>query len=396
MLATGLAMALMATSTGCGAEDERLGSATSELTAASTPIIIAHGLAGWPFHESIKPYLEGLGYTVLMPKVSPFGPVTYRAEELRSKIDTFLDSVGAQQGIIVAHSMGGVDARWLLSPDGLDYDRIAALVTVASPHRGTAIADVVIEGVPWYLQNRVDRLLKAMDLSPEGASDLEALQDLTTGSMASFNDRVGDSPDVQYYSYSSEQTPIQGLNPLLYVSYYMIKSRQGINDGVATREGAKWGHFLGNLNADHADHVGGLGFTSQFDFKGLYAGAIEAAFTNNNDGTYNPTFSKPRPSPSNLESDHDYWNNLNQTQTETVAGATGLVVTFDALTNVELDYDFIHVSDGDGLALPDSPFTGDELAGRVLDVPGDTVTVRLVSDFSVASWGYLATAVSTN
>jgi triacylglycerol lipase len=383
---------------GCSAPDvERVGQSQDALTPADTPIFITHGLAAWPFDASLRAHLESLGYTVFMPKVSPFGPVRHRAEELRAQIDASLDEVGAAEGVVIAHSMGGVDARWLVSPDGLDYDRVPVVVTIASPHRGTAIADAVIDGVPFFLRKRVDRLLKALDLAPEDAAELEALSDLTSSKMATFNEQVRDDPQVEYYSYSSEQKPTGGLNPLLYVSYFIIKSKDGANDGIASVKGAKWGHYLGHRNADHADHVGGLGLKTKFDFRGLYREAIELSFGHHNAGSYTPTFSAaPPPPPAFPESEHAYWNNLDSTESHQLPGADALAVSFDALTEVEEGYDFVHVSDAAGAPVGNSPFTGKQLAGVTLSVPGDTVQIRLQTDFTVTRWGYRVTQVEAS
>jgi len=374
---------------GCSTPNqERLGETRQALDAATTPIIITHGLAGWPFDDALKPHLEAQGYRVLMPKVSPFGPVRYRAEELRSQIDTYLDDLGASTCVIVAHSMGGIDARWLVSPNGLGYDRVAALVTIASPHRGTTIADWVLDGAPRWLESRTTRLLEKLDLTPESAKDAEALYDLSSSHMATFNASVHDSPSVEYYSYSSSQSPTKGLNPLLYVSYYVIKSEEGANDGIAGERGARWGHFLGELDADHADHVGGLGLKTKFDFLGLYDEAIEQAFTHYNDGTYAPTFSAPVIAHPFPESDHAYFNNLDETRHHVAEGASQIAVTFDERTHLERDYDFLHVTTDDGTPVEGSPFTGRQLAGVTLSISGDTVRLRLETDFSVTGWGY--------
>lgn len=356
---------------------------TQGLNKQSTPIILTHGLAGWPFDKSLKPHLEGLGYTVFMPTVSPFGPIKYRAEELRGKIDTFLDSVGAESGIIIAHSMGGPDARWLLCEAGLSYDRIDAVLTIASPHRGTAIADFVVDNVPSLLQFGVNSLLKKLGLTPRSAPDLQAMKDLSSRGMAEFNRTCFDRPDVEYYSYSSSQSPSQGLNPAMYASYYIIKDADGANDGIAAVSSARWGHYLGNLNADHGDHIGGaLGVPTRFDFRGLYAGAIEAVYTNHNNGTYRSTHSD------GFESRHPYASNLNAERVVTMPGAAELQLTFDPLTEVESDYDFIEISDAQGIEIEGSPFTGKSLAGNTYSVPGDTVRIRTRSDYSVQTWGY--------
>ena len=42
--------------------------------------------------------------------------------------------------VIIAHSMGGLDARYMISRLGMD-DRVTALVTITTPHRGSPYAD---------------------------------------------------------------------------------------------------------------------------------------------------------------------------------------------------------------------------------------------------------------
>jgi len=68
-------------------------------------------------------------------------------------------------------------------------------------------------------------------------------------------------------------------------------------------------------------------------------------------------------------------------------------VTFDPLTSVESGYDFIYVMDDNDNPIPGSPFTGNSLAGQMVIVPGDTVKIRLVTDYSVTDWGFRVTEV---
>ena len=94
------------------------------------------------------------------------------------------------------------------------------------------------------------------------------------------------------------------------------------------------------------------------------------------------------------ESLHPYLSDTDDTQTYTSAGAGGLLVTFDPLTETEHHYDFVYVQDGSSTDVPGSPFDSTTLAGVTLWVPGDTLKVRLTSDSSVEYYGYKVTAIT--
>ena len=66
-----------------------------------------------------------------------------------------------------------------------------------------------------------------------------------------------------------------------------------------------------------------------------------------------------------------------------------LSVTFDARTLVEPDHAFIHVRTGTGDPVQGSPFTGDALSGKTLEVVGNAVRIRITSDAqAVPLFGY--------
>ncbi len=57
-----------------------------------------------------------------------------------------------------------------------------------------------------------------------------------------------------------------------------------------------------------------------------------------------------------------------------------LRVEFDPRTAVEPGRGSLEVSDGEGRPVEGSPFSGDELAGRTVEVPGSLVRIRIVTD----------------
>jgi hypothetical protein len=93
------------------------------------------------------------------------------------------------------------------------------------------------------------------------------------------------------------------------------------------------------------------------------------------------------------ESAHPYANSEDRTWTYTIPGARSLSVVFDRQTATEEDYDFITLYDGSGGSVA-TPFSGTYLSGKVINVPGPTVKIRLTSDDSVVDWGFKVTRIT--
>lgn len=217
------------------------------------PIVLQHGLFGFSdfelgkiklsyFHK-IDQALIGRGHPVILSRVHPTGSIALRARQLKKTIIEQTKAMGLddQRVVIIAHSMGGLDARYMLAKLGMEK-RVAALVTISTPHRGSPYAD-------WCLKNLGKRLggLKLMKLLK---LDIDALSDLTTTSCARFNDQIHDHPDVKYYSISAARKWHQTQAFLLH-SYKIILDREGENDGLVSISSAQWGEHLETWKADH-------------------------------------------------------------------------------------------------------------------------------------------------
>ncbi len=107
------------------------------------------------------------------------------------------------------------------------------------------------------------------------------------------------------------------------------------------------------------------------------------------------TFIGPEAPVSFPESPHPYSNYTYRTWSYSVPGVPNEIrVTFDARTQVESGYDRIYVKDGNGNNIPGSPFTGSELSGKTVTMPGSKVIITLRSDGSVTGWGFKITSIS--
>ena len=95
--------------------------------------------------------------------------------------------------------------------------------------------------------------------------------------------------------------------------------------------------------------------------------------------------------PAQLESPHNYDNSCTDIWSYRLDGASSLNVTFDARTEMEDGFDYLYILDGSGKEV--GKYTGKELAGKTVSVPGDTVQIRMASDDAGNAWGFKVTSV---
>ena len=92
-----------------------------------------------------------------------------------------------------------------------------------------------------------------------------------------------------------------------------------------------------------------------------------------------------------LESPHNYGNNCSDVWLYTLPGASKITATFDERTNIEDGFDYLYIYNAKGEQV--GKYTGTELAGKSIDIDGDTVKIKLVSDGGGNEWGFKVTDV---
>ena len=114
------------------------------------PVVLMHGfgavagaLPGGALHAEAM-HLRARGVWAYAPTVNPYDTVAVRAHAWAERLERVLAETGAERLNLVAFSSGGLDARHLATELGW-ADRLASIVTVATPHAGTALAQFVLD-----------------------------------------------------------------------------------------------------------------------------------------------------------------------------------------------------------------------------------------------------------
>jgi triacylglycerol lipase len=232
---------------------------------------------------------------------------------------------------LVCYAVGGLDCRYVASPHGLfdgDADgqagaqrAIASITTIATPHRGTRVADAALTALDdGTADDLLQTLVGAFDPSahvglPDHAALAATLRGLTPPALFEENRRIDDAPGVYYQSWAGVSQVLaktseaseaairahcvgpdgalsfqrhegtrDAMNPLLYVSAPFSGSSlddQGVvvtspSDGMVSVESAKWGNFRGCIPADHYDVISQIGTTTRDPLTGFDAPAFYA------------------------------------------------------------------------------------------------------------------------
>jgi len=229
------------------------------------PILMVHG-AGFRdckrprYWGRIPKALEQQGARLFYGHQDAWGSVERNAAALKASLEKILAETGCGKVNVIAHSKGGLDARYMISSLGM-AGHVASLTTVATPHHGSKTVDMLCRlpkllfRLAAFFVNLVFRLLG--DKKPDF---YRAARQFTTAEMAAFNARSPDAPGVYYQSYAAVmKSPFSDI--LLFWPCLLVGLVEGESDGMVTPASAAWGNFRGALRGaarrgiSHTDEV---------------------------------------------------------------------------------------------------------------------------------------------
>ncbi|KAF9929214.1 hypothetical protein FBU30_001774 [Linnemannia zychae] len=270
------------------------------------PIVLCHGLFGFDkmgpeslpslqihYWNGIHKALTKLGAKVIVAGVPRTGAIRKRAEDLHKILSQTLEGSPIN---FIAHSMGGLDCRYLISHIHNKNYNVESLTTFSTPHRGSPMMDWFRDniGVGLLQQSEQDAMRKlgeqasyvaaaaaavTMASTPDAKTceaqeseqisksaqaplwsrflipflDTPAYANLTTEYCTQvFNPNTLDDPRVSYYSYGASIPRLPMWAPLGF-PWEVINAREGENDGLVSVASARWGTYIETVECDHWD-----------------------------------------------------------------------------------------------------------------------------------------------
>jgi triacylglycerol lipase len=216
-----------------------------------SPIILHHGFMdvfnlrigtrGFYSFQGLHHSLASTGNTPIQTRVHPTASIQRRATQLRQQILQIMRNYPPDsRALILAHSMGGLDARYMITH--LDMaDKISGLLTISTPHQGTTYADYALRNMT---RLGVSRFFKLLNL------DFTAVEDLTLASCQRFNESTTNHPAVRYFSISAA-CQSSDLPPWSRRAHRIIFKNEGPNDGLVSIRSATFGEHLATWPTTH-------------------------------------------------------------------------------------------------------------------------------------------------
>lgn len=236
------------------------------ICATRYPLVLLHGigfrdLQYFNYWGRIPRELARNGAQVYYGHQEAWGTIEDNAASIKTTIEKILDENHCDKVNIIAHSKGGLDARYLISGLHMD-DHVASLTTMSTPHYGSELLNLLNklpDGIYHLISSVIDfNYRKLGDHAPDC---YHASKQLSPGFCREFNEKYPDSPKVYYQSYASCVKSTLGDSLLSIPNLLMFLAGAPQNDGLVTIESAKWGNFkktfisTGRRGISHGDMI---------------------------------------------------------------------------------------------------------------------------------------------
>ncbi|MCL1808207.1 MAG: hypothetical protein FWG42_00390 [Clostridiales bacterium] len=229
------------------------------------PVVLVHG-AGFRDKRHINYWgripaaLKKEGAAIFYGHQDSWGSIEYNAEVLAGNVNQALAETGSGKVNIVAHSKGGLDARYMISSLRM-AGKVASLTTVATPHHGSKTIDLLCKlPAGMFRASAAVVNLFCRVLGDKNPDFFTASRQFSTGYMKEFNEKNPDVSSVYYQSFAPVmKNPFSDL--IMFWPNLIVGLVEGENDGLVTAESAVWTNFRGILRGtggrgiSHVDEV---------------------------------------------------------------------------------------------------------------------------------------------
>lgn len=229
------------------------------------PILLIHGMG---FRDDgkigywgrIPKTLENNGYNVSYSKQDGNGSVVSNAMQIAEIFDDILKEYGTDKLNIIAHSKGGLEARYLASTMGFG-DKIASITTLSTPHNGSTTVDNLMK----FPNSLIKFGCKVTDLifklkGDQKPDTYSAILSFTTANANRFNLENPNLDNIYYQSYAFVMSH-SWSDMFIWFPNLVVRHYDGENDGLLSPTSVKWGNFKGVIRSNsyrgisHCDEV---------------------------------------------------------------------------------------------------------------------------------------------
>jgi len=219
------------------------------------PIVLVHGLGAFgkfgpiEYFHGITEWLKRSGNRVHVVNLTFWHSIEHRAQELNEQMKKVFPG---EKVNLLGHSMGGLDAR-LYTQKFDKGERVASVITVGTPNRGTAIVDHFLDLFLDDVMTKTDVIAKKMRLSHDGFRQVGK-----KNFEKYFEQKLPDVEGVKYFSATSviKKPVIFNSLPMFWLTHPILKIHEGENDGFVSEESARWGEHICTHFGDHYAQVG--------------------------------------------------------------------------------------------------------------------------------------------
>jgi len=262
--------------------------------ATNYPIVMAHGMGASAEILGIVDYWWGIpealddeGADVYITSVNGMDSTANKAADFKGQFLQILAVAGKSKANIIGHSHGTLYTRYAISNLGL-ASKVRSHTSIAGPHRGSALADVVVGLVPdsleWLVGDVMD-FVYAFLMGDTDPNSIENAYDLTRDYMINvFNPNTPNMSGIYYQSWAAKikTMAIDARNWYFIATWPILLAYEGANDGLVSITSAKWGNFRGTEDAswysagcDHFNIIDQVfGVTPGFDANGFYVDLV--------------------------------------------------------------------------------------------------------------------------
>lgn len=248
---------------------------TSEICKTKYPLVLIHGL-GFKDYKYVNYWgripkeLIRNGASVYYGNQEAWGTIEQNAMDIKNKILEVIEKEKCEKVNLIAHSKGGLDARYMVS--ALNMEKyVASLTMIATPHKGSRLIDIIYKipkGILHIISSFINKYFKIIgDKNPDFFT---ASKQLSEEYSESFNKEVINCENVYYQSYATVMKHFLS-DYILSIPYIMLRIIDEKNDGMVTIKSAKWGEFKGTLSNKYSRGIshGDIIDLRKNDYKGF-------------------------------------------------------------------------------------------------------------------------------